>query len=62
MKAGIRTGFTLKSAFTLSRTDLIITSYVFAQGRKPFCLMAKAFSTLGKKIFDVGQKLYGFIA
>jgi len=33
-----------------------------SQGRMRFSQRAKAFSPWGKKIFDVGQKLYGFIA
>gem|GEM_PF-3926133 len=55
MKAGIRTGFTLKICFHP-------VSYRFNYNFLRFCPRPKAFSTLGKKIFDVGQKLYGFIA
>ena len=39
----------------------MIAPCIFGLSRKPFCLVSKAFSTLVKKVFDVGQKLYDFI-
>lgn len=39
----------------------LISLFIFDLSRKPFCPLSKAFFTKGEKVFDLGQKLYGFI-